>query len=71
MDNFRVLEPIIGFSSQAHATSLSYLIYNDLTGDNNRVNSASVTSILTILGVLVLLTPLLIKQRKDLKKEAS
>ena len=30
MDNFRVFEPIIGFSAEAHATSLSWSIYNDL-----------------------------------------
>ncbi len=30
MDNFRVFEPIVGFSAAANATSLSYLIYNDL-----------------------------------------
>ena len=29
MDNFRVFEPIISFNAQAHATSLSWAIYND------------------------------------------
>ncbi|MGV3652261.1 MAG: carbohydrate ABC transporter permease, partial [Devosia sp.] len=32
MDNFRVFEPIVGFSSEANATSLSWTIYNDLRG---------------------------------------
>ena len=33
MDNFRVFEPIIGFNAEAHATSLSWIIYNDLGGE--------------------------------------
>jgi hypothetical protein len=30
MDNFRVFEPIVGFSAEANATSLSWLVFNDL-----------------------------------------
>ena len=30
MDNFRVFEPIVGFSAEAHAQSLSWFIFNDL-----------------------------------------
>jgi len=60
MDNFRVFEPIIGFSAQAHATSLSYLIYNDLrVSDSPLFGSAAATSMLTILGVVILLLPVL------------
>ena len=33
MDNFRVFEPIVGFSAEANATSLSWMIFNDLSGD--------------------------------------
>ncbi|MGJ8617800.1 MAG: carbohydrate ABC transporter permease [Sulfitobacter sp.] len=60
MDNFRIFEPIIGFSAQAHATSLSYLIFNDLReSDTPLFGSAAATSMLTIIGVIILLLPVL------------
>ena len=34
MDNFRVFEPIVGFSAEANATSLSWLVYNDLVSQD-------------------------------------
>tara|TARA_B100001996_G_scaffold377482_2_gene360175 strand:- start:386 stop:1417 length:1032 start_codon:yes stop_codon:yes gene_type:complete len=63
MDNFRVFEPIVGFNASANATSLSWLIYNDLRGtDGNMVfGSAAATSFLMIIGVCILLTPVLIR----------
>ena len=62
MDNFRVFEPIVGFSAQANATSLSWIIYNDLRGqDIQMFGSAAATSMLTIFGIAVLLTPVLIR----------
>jgi ABC-type sugar transport system permease subunit len=66
MDNFRVFEPIVGFSAEAHATSLSWAIYNDLrtTGAPN-FGSAAATSVLTIMGVCMLLTPVLIRTWRD------
>ncbi|MGR3290973.1 MAG: carbohydrate ABC transporter permease [Paracoccaceae bacterium] len=69
MDNFRVFEPIIGFSAQANATSLSYIIFNDLRGDVIRFNSAAATSLLTVLGVAILLTPVLIRTWRDFKRK--
>jgi len=33
MDNFRVFEEIIGLNASAHATSLSWIIFNDLQGE--------------------------------------
>jgi len=67
MDNFRVFEPIVGFSAQANATSLSFIIFNDLRGDVMRFNSAAATSVLTILGVTILLLPVLIRTWRDFK----
>ena len=67
MDNFRVFEPIVGFSAEANATSLSYIIFSDLRGDTMRFNSAAATSVLTILGVIVLLLPVLIRTWRDFK----
>lgn len=67
MDNFRVLDPIIGFSAQAHATSLSLIILNDLGGETRQLSAASATSVLTVLGVAILLTPVLIRTWRDFK----
>jgi multiple sugar transport system permease protein len=66
MDNFRVFEPIVGFSAQANATSLSWLVFNDLvSADSQQFGSAAATSVLTIIGVLILLTPVLIRTWRD------
>lgn len=70
MDNFRVFEPIVSFSAQAHATSLSWIIYNDLRESGNPLYaSAGATSILTILGVVILLTPVLIRTWRDFNRK--
>ena len=70
MDNFRVFEPIVGFSAQASATSLSWIIYNDLRGqDIQMFGSAAATSMLTILGVAVLLTPVLFRTWQQFNKK--
>lgn len=65
MDNFRVFEPIVGFGSEAHATSLSWFIFNDLSGETRQLSSASASSVLTILGVAVLLAPVLVRTWRD------
>lgn len=57
MDNFRVFEPIVGFNAEAHATSLSWIIFNDLAGETRLLSSAAATSVLTIIGVSILLSP--------------
>ena len=68
MDNFRVFEPIISFSAQAHAMSLSTLIYSDLGGETRLLSSAAATSVLTILGVALLLSPVLVRTWRDFGK---
>ena len=68
MDNFRVFEPIVGFSAAAHATSLSYIIFDALRGEFQRFGSAAATSMLTIVGVAVLLTPVLIRTWRDFNR---
>ncbi|NBR41181.1 MAG: sugar ABC transporter permease, partial [Alphaproteobacteria bacterium] len=65
MDNFRVFEPIVGFNSEAHATSLSWFIFNDLGGETRLLSSAATSSVLTIIGVSILLTPVLIRTWRD------
>mgnify|MGYP005659867573 FL=1 len=68
MDNFRVFEPIVSFSAEAHARSLSWIIFNDLRESGNPLyGSAGATSILTIIGVIFLLTPVLIRNWRDFK----
>lgn len=70
MDNFRVFEPIVGFSAEANATSLSWMIYNDLSGDSQLFGSAGATSVLTIIGVVILLTPVLIRTWREFNHKA-
>jgi multiple sugar transport system permease protein len=69
MDNFRVFEPIVGFSAEAKATSLSWIIFNDLSGEFKLFGSAGATSMLTIIGVAVLLTPVLIRTWRDFNRK--
>jgi len=65
MDGLRVFEPIVGFSASAKATSLSWAIFNDLFGDTKLYGSAAATSIITIIAVFILLTPVLIRTWRD------
>ncbi len=65
MDNFRVFEPIVSFQAQAHATSLSYAIFNDLGGETRLLSSAAATSVLTIIGVAILLSPVMVRTYRD------
>lgn len=67
MDNFRVFEPIVGFNAEAHATSLSWFIFSDLGGETRQLSAASATSVMTILGVAILLSPVLIRTWRDFK----
>lgn len=69
MDNFRVFEPIVSFSASAHATSLSWAIYNDLGGETQQLSSAAATSVLTIIGIAVLLSPVLVRTWRDFAKK--
>ena len=72
MDNFRVFEPIVGFSAQANATSLSWIIYNDLRGSDGAMlfGSAAATSMLTIVGVCILLAPVVLRTWRNNRRVA-
>jgi ABC-type sugar transport system permease subunit len=61
MDNFRVFEPLVSFNAGAHAQSLSFFIYSDLGGETRLLSSAAATSVLTILGVAILLSPVVVR----------
>lgn len=65
MDNFRVFEPIVSFAASAHATSLSWAIYNDLGGETQQLSSAAATSVLTIVGVAILLSPVIVRTWRE------
>lgn len=70
MDNFRVFEPIVGFNAEAHATSLSWIIYNDLKNQGEPLyGSAAATSVLTILGVAILLSPVLVRTWREFSRK--
>lgn len=68
MDNFRVFEPIISFQASAHAQSLSYFIYSDLGGETRLLSSAAATSVLTIVGIVILLSPVLVRTWRSFGK---
>jgi multiple sugar transport system permease protein len=68
MDSYRVFEEVIGFSSQAHRISLQYLTYQFLTPDetgNRAIARASASSMLTMIGIVILLIPLLARTWRD------
>ena len=68
MDNFRVFEPIIGFSAEGSAQSLSWLIYDNLVNEEVILfGSAAATSMMTIVGIAILLAPVLIRTWKEFK----
>ncbi len=70
MDSYRVFEEIVGFSSQAHRISLQWLTFDFLTPDdsgNRAIARASASSMLTMIGIILLLIPLLRRAYVDHK----
>ena len=68
MDNFRVFEPIIGFSAEGSAQSLSWLIYDNLVNEEVILfGSAAATSMMTIVGIAILLAPVLIRTWREFR----
>ncbi len=71
MDNLRVFEPVVGFNAGASAQSLSWLVYNDLRNETFQLyGSAAATSILTIIGVAIVLTPVIMRTLRDFRRGA-
>lgn len=64
MDAYRVFEEIVGFASEAHVISLQWLTFSylmpDFTG-NRYIARASASSMLTMVGIVLLLIPLLVR----------
>jgi len=67
MDSFKVFEPIVGFSAEANATSLSWVIYNDLSQETKLFGSAAATSMLTIAGICLILLPVMVRTWRDFR----
>ncbi|MBB5514696.1 multiple sugar transport system permease protein [Rubricella aquisinus] len=73
MDCYRVFEEIIGFSSQAHVISLQWLTFDYLTPDdsgNRAISRAAANSMLTMIGIVILLIPLLRRTYRDHKNSS-
>ena len=69
MDAFRVFEPIIGFHAEAHVKSISFLIYEHLVVQETPLwGTGSATSVLTVILVLILLTPVLIRTWREFRR---
>jgi multiple sugar transport system permease protein len=68
MDSYRVFEEVVGFASEAHVISLQWLTFNflmpDFTG-NRSIGRASASSMLTMVGIVLLLVPLLVRVWRD------
>ena len=71
MDAYRAFEEIVGFSSQAHVISLQWLTYDLLSPDdsgNRSISRASASAMLTMVGIVLLLAPLLRRTWQDFTK---
>ncbi|MDJ0780338.1 MAG: sugar ABC transporter permease [Desulfosarcinaceae bacterium] len=58
MDSYRVFDEIVGFTSQGHVISLQWLTYDFLTPDdsgNRAISRAAASSMLTMIGIVILL----------------
>ncbi|NDH75072.1 MAG: sugar ABC transporter permease, partial [Rhodobacteraceae bacterium] len=49
---------------------LSWAIFNDLGGETQQLSSAAATSVITIIGVAILLSPVLVRTWRDHKRKA-
>ena len=58
MDAYRVFEPVLVFGSNLYANSLQYMTYRILNSEDN-YSKAAAASLLTVLGILLLLIPML------------
>ena len=70
MDAYRVFEEVVAFSSQAHRISLQWLTYDFLTPDdsgNRSISRASASAMLTMIGIVLILIPLLSRTWRDHK----
>ncbi len=70
MDSYRVFDEIVGFRTQAHVISLQWLTFDLLSADdagNRAFSRASASAMLTMIGIVILLIPLLRRTWRDHK----
>ncbi len=67
MDAYRVFEPVIVLTQGAFTTSVQYLTYHILLQENNPYK-ASAAAVLTLVGIVILLIPLLVKTWREQKR---
>ena len=68
MDTYREFEAGVGFSSQAHRITLQWLTFDFLQPDdsgNRAISRASASAMLTMIGIVILLIPLLRRTWRD------
>ena len=73
MDAYRVFEEIVGFSASAHRISLQWMTFDLLQPDdsgNRAIARASASSMLTMIGVVALLIPMLRRVWRERREEA-
>lgn len=64
MDAYRVFEPVLVFGSAVYANSVQYQTFWTLTFEDN-ANKAAAYAVLTLLGVLVIMGPVLWRTARD------
>lgn len=69
MDAYRVFEPVLVLTQGAFTTSVQYLTYQILLQEHNPYK-ASAAAVLTVLGILVLLVPLLARTYREQRRGA-
>ena len=67
MDAYRVFEPVLVLTQGAFTTSVQYLTYHILLQENNPYK-ASAAAVLTLIGIVILLIPLLVKTWREQKR---
>lgn len=71
MDSYRVFDEVVGFSSQAHVISLQWLTFDLLTPNfsgTRAIGRASASSVLTMVGIVLLLAPLILRTWRDRRR---
>jgi len=69
MDSYRVFDPILVFGSSVFANSLQYLTLYTLSWEDN-VHGAAAYAVLTVIGIVILLIPVLRRTAREQKGEA-
>lgn len=67
MDAYRIFEPVLVFGSNLFANSLQYLTFYTLNFEDN-FNKAAASALLTVIGVLILLAPAMLRNWREHKR---